>query len=152
MREMKDSRQFPLAMTVATIIMMLVYISIVTLAYLAKGDSLPSFAPDAVTNPHFRQIVGALVAFNVFTSYLLTNVPLAMALHERIAPETSRDFTSMRARVHWLLLTSALLAFSFVVANAIPFFGAFQGMIGSALGAPIVFGWPPLFFLMACKK
>ena len=96
--------------------------------------------------------MGGLVAFNVFTSYLLTNVPLALALHERIAPETSRDFTSLRSRVHWLLLTSALLAFSFVVANAIPFFGAFQGMIGSALGAPIVFGWPPLFFLMACKK
>lgn len=149
---MKDSRQFPLSMTVATFIMMLVYMTIVTLAYLAKGDSLPGFAPDAVTNPHFRQIVGGLVAFNVFTSYLLTNVPLALAVHQRIAPQTARDFTSFRARVHWFLLTSTLLLFSFIVANAIPFFSAFQGMIGSALGAPIMFGWPPLFFLMASKK
>jgi hypothetical protein len=33
--------------------------------------------------------------------------------------------------------------------GSIPFFSDFQNIIGSALGAPIVFGWPPLFYLRA---
>jgi hypothetical protein len=34
----------------------------------------------------------------------------------------------------------------------IPFFSDFQNIIGSACGAPIVFGWPALFYLMAMKQ
>jgi len=152
MREMKDGRQFPRAVTLATGIMMTVYLIIITLCYLSKGVSMPDFAPDAVTNPHFQKIVGGLVAFNLFSSYLLTNVPLALALHSVLFPATALDFTGFRGRVHWFLITGALLGFSFVVANAIPFFGSFQGIIGAALGAPILFGWPPAFFLLASKK
>ena len=42
--------------------------------------------------------------------------------------------------------------FAFLVANAIPFFSDFQNLIGSLLGAPIVFGWPPLFYLMSTRQ
>merc|ERR1719473_822337 len=51
-----------------------------------------------------------------------------------------------------LLLTLGLLGFAFLVANAVPFFSDFQNIIGSALGAPILFGWPPLLYLAAERK
>merc|ERR1712216_675273 len=51
-----------------------------------------------------------------------------------------------------LLLTVGLLGFAFLVANAVPFFSDFQNIIGSALGAPILFGWPPLLYLAAERK
>jgi vesicular inhibitory amino acid transporter len=36
------------------------------------------------------------------------------------------------------------------VANAIPFFSDFQSLLGALTGAPIVFGWPALFYLRGC--
>ena len=40
-----------------------------------------------------------------------------------------------------------MLAFGFVVANAIPFFEDFQNLLGSLTGAPILFGWHAFFYL-----
>jgi vesicular inhibitory amino acid transporter len=152
MREMKKPEAFPKTVGVANITMMLVYLTITMICYHYKGDTLPPFLPDAIETHWIRVVVGSLVAFNLYSSYLLTNVPLAIAWHERIWPSTARDYTSAKARFHWFIITSGLLLFSFAVANSIPFFGAFQGMIGSALGAPILFGWPALFFVLASKR
>jgi len=44
--------------------------------------------------------------------------------------------------VVWLLLSIILLGFAFFVANAVPFFSDFQNIVGSAIGAPILFGTP----------
>lgn len=152
MREMREPSQFWISVSSANLFMMVVYITIVCLCYHYKGDHLSDFLPANVVNPHIRQAVGALVAFNLFSSYLLTNVPLALAWHERLAPETARDFESFRGRLHWFALTGGILTFAFIVANAIPFFGSFQSIIGAALGAPILFGWPPFFFLQASRR
>ena len=43
-----------------------------------------------------------------------------------------------------------VLGCGFVVSNAIPFFADVQNLIGSLLGAPIVFGWPAAFFVRGC--
>ena len=40
-----------------------------------------------------------------------------------------------------------MLAFAFLVANAIPFFDDFQNLLGSLTGAPILFGWPAFFYV-----
>mmetsp|Transcript_4439 Transcript_4439/g.9707 ORF Transcript_4439/g.9707 Transcript_4439/m.9707 type:complete len:125 (+) Transcript_4439:304-678(+) len=50
------------------------------------------------------------------------------------------------------VITIASLALSYVIANAVPFFSDVQGLLGALTGAPIVFGWPALFFLTACHK
>lgn len=152
MREMKKPQEFPKTVGIANVTMMLVYLTITVICYHYKGDTLPPFLPDAIETRWIRVVVGSLVAFNLYSSYLLTNVPLAIAWHERIWPETARDYSSAKAKFHWFIITTGLLLFSFAVANSIPFFGAFQGMIGSALGAPILFGWPALFFVLASKK
>ena len=51
----------------------------------------------------------------------------------------------------WLLVTTLFLAFGFTVANAIPFFSDFQSLLGALTGAPIVFGWPALFYVRGCQ-
>lgn len=38
-----------------------------------------------------------------------------------------------------------------VVANAVPFFADFQNLIGSLMGAPIMFGGPAALYLRACR-
>lgn len=119
MREMKNPQEFPKAVSAATGVMMFTYLLIITLSYLAKGEDIPDFAPDAVTDPIFRRVVGVLVAFNLFSSYLLTNVPLALAIHEAVAPGTAREFSGWKGRVHWFMITGILLGFSFIVAKCV---------------------------------
>jgi hypothetical protein len=115
MREMKVPTNFKKAVTVATTMMIGVYLATISLCYYFKGDTVAPFLPASMANPTLRKIVGGLVAFNLYSAYLLTNVPLALAWHQRLAPATARDFTGFKAKVHWFLLTSAILIFSFLV-------------------------------------
>jgi amino acid permease len=49
----------------------------------------------------------------------------------------------------WRYLTIGFLATAWLVANLIPFFGAFQDILGSLLAAPVLFFFPPFFYLRA---
>merc|ERR1712146_600488 len=55
-------------------------------------------------------------------------------------------------RLHWLLLTVGYIFFAWTIVNLVPFFGDLQAFIGATLGAPIVFGWPSLYYLLVCKE
>jgi len=68
-----------------------------------------------------------------------------------IAPSLSATSSAGSSVLHFIL-SVLLLAFAFLVANAVPFFSDFQNIIGSALGAPILFGWPPLLYLASERK
>lgn len=152
MREMKKPQQFSRAVMVSNIIMCLVYGAISVIAYDLRGASVKPFLPDSINTRWIKRAVGCLTVYHLLCSYLLSNVPLAIAWHEKIWPATARDFVSAKSRLHWFIMTMSLLVFSFLVGNAIPFFGDFQGLIGSALGAPIVFGWPAYFYIAASRK
>lgn len=56
------------------------------------------------------------------------------------------------ARLCWLAVTAAFLSLAALVANMIPFFADLQELVGALCGAPIIFGWPALFYVraMAC--
>jgi len=43
------------------------------------------------------------------------------------------------------------IVFAWLIANLIPFFSDVQSLIGALFGAPIVFGWPSLYYLLAKK-
>ena len=93
----------------------------------SSSSSSSWFSPVYSTPPPARRPSPSLYPpTQLYSSYLLTNVPLAIAWHERIWPNTARDYTSATARFHWFIITGGLLLFSFAVANSIPFFGAFQ--------------------------
>ena len=154
MREMKSSSDFPKAILAASTIMGSVYGATCLVSVFFLGRNVPEFLPDAIPTSHMivRRIVGWLLAYHVLVSYILTNQPLASKFHAMISPDTLLDYVSWRGKLYWLAITSTLLTFSFLLANAIPFFSTFQALIGSLLGAPLMFGWPAFFYLSACVQ
>ena len=62
----------------------------------------------------------------MYSAYLLTNIPLAIAWQERFLGTSPLSDHSFKSRFHWFLLTGGILVFSYLTANAIPFFAAFQ--------------------------
>jgi amino acid permease len=154
MREMESSSDFPKAIFAASTIMGSVYLATCLISVWLMGRNVPEFLPDAIPASHLlvRRIVGWLLAYHVVVSYILTNQPLASTFHAMLSPDTLLDYVSWRGKLFWLAITSALLGFSFLLANAIPFFSTFQALIGSLLGAPLMFGWPAFFYLSACVQ
>jgi len=147
---MKSSVHFPTAVVVSNTLMGGVYLATCIIVVAFQGRDVAEFLPDSIPESHSttRLVVGVLVAYHVLISYILMNQPLSNALHAMVSPSTLLD-RSKKGRLVWFGITFTLLLFSFWVANAIPFFSAFQALVGSLLGAPLMFGCPAFFYVGA---
>jgi len=151
MREMKDSSEFTFAVTFANSLMFVVYFVTTTVAYYYRGAGVNGFLPFSLPDTYLKTIVGLLLSFHIIVSYLISAQPLTFRIHEFLFPLTVHKF-DFKSKVHWFIITCMILMFSYVVANLIPFFSDFQNIIGSSLGAPVVFGWPAYFYLKGAKN
>ena len=101
--------------------------------------------------PRPRRIaVGLLLAFHLFIAYLITGQPLHRAIHTYLFPNDLQTRISKARQAgpfQWLCVTVAMLLFSLLLSNAVPFFDQFQALLGSLTGAPTLAGWPALFLL-----
>ena len=79
-------------------------------------------------------------------------MPLTKFFHGIFFPAHPIQRPTPAARLRWLLLSSGYLVFSYLIATLIPDFAAFQGLIGALVGAPILFGFPAFFFILASRK
>ena len=86
--------------------------------------------------------------FALLFGFLAAAVLLAPPLYNNRS-RTACDAIWFAQSVSFLLVLG-VLGCGFVVSNAIPFFSDVQNLIGSLLGAPIVFGWPAAFFVRGC--
>jgi len=85
-------------------------------------------------------------------SYAVVSVPFHRVLYSACFGEPPLGGgLSVGARLRWFVVSSAYLVFAFLIATAIPSFGALQALIGALAGSPIVFCFPPLFFVLASR-
>eukprot|EP00501_MAST-03F_sp_TOSAG23-6_P000287 GSMAST32.ASY1.ANO1.294.1 assembled CDS len=121
-----------------------------TITYTSLGGNTTGFLPDSL--PHdahtTRMVVGVLLLYHICVSFIITAIPFVSKIHSRLYPEKSQNRSICK---EWLYITSILIFCCFLVANLIPFFAAFQEIVGALLGAPTMFGWPVLFYLRAAS-
>lgn len=72
-------------------------------------------------------------------AYIITAQPLHRVVHQMLWPK-SVDKDNITARAQWGVISIISLLLAFFIANSIPFFEDVQGVIGSLLGAPVMFG------------
>eukprot|EP00980_Cylindrotheca_fusiformis_P006250 scaffold1336_cov158-Cylindrotheca_fusiformis.AAC.12 len=149
--EMKEPNQFPKACSLAYFVMCAVYGLTVVVAYGIKGADTPEFLPDSVPSGLAQRFAGALVALHITVSYVIACQPLHDWLHQNIFPSTYHEESTLGS-IHWFLITGGYLVFGFIVGNLIPFFADVQALIGSLFGAPTIFGWPAIFYLVLCRR
>jgi amino acid permease len=151
MSEMKNPKEFTKSSNLAYTIMACVYALIVIVAYGIEGENVADFLPASMNPGTAKTVVGVLIVFHIIVAYVIAIQPFHFWLHKVIFPKTFNS-PSKQGQIHWLLITVGYVLFAWIVANIIPFFGALQALIGSLLGAPIVFGWPSLYYLLANKN
>ena len=159
MDEMEEPREAAKAVSFSYVFMTLSYALTVIAAYGNDGKSVPGYLPDALKEGTTKAIVSSLILFHVLVAYVITSNLVGKFFYSLAFPSTalistwSKDwFEGLTVRARWLLVQSGLLILAYLLANLIPAFGAMQGLIGSLCGAPIVFGYPPLFYLLAHRQ
>eukprot|EP00312_Isochrysidales_sp_CCMP1244_P027643 CAMPEP_0202782658 /NCGR_PEP_ID=MMETSP1388-20130828/63029_1 /ASSEMBLY_ACC=CAM_ASM_000864 /TAXON_ID=37098 /ORGANISM="Isochrysis sp, Strain CCMP1244" /LENGTH=441 /DNA_ID=CAMNT_0049452107 /DNA_START=18 /DNA_END=1339 /DNA_ORIENTATION=+ len=148
MREMREPRSFPAAARAAYGVMGLVYTCTCVLAYGAYGSEVAGFLPDSMPPGHAKRLVGLLLALHTAVAYMVAAQPLHRSIHASLLAEPGGG---ARAALCWLCVSSGVLLLSIVLATAVPFFSDLQSLLGSLAGAPMMFGFPALFYLRACR-
>ena len=81
---------------------------------------------------------------------MVTAQPLHRAIHGALVAEPSSESESHDG-IYWFFISCGVLLLSIVLAIAVPFFADLQSLLGSIAGAPMMFGFPALFYLKACR-
>ena len=55
-------------------------------------------------------------------------------------------------RMTWFFISLITIFTSYIIAVMLPLFDLLSMILGALCGAPIVFGWPAIFYLVACKR
>jgi len=158
MDDMADKKQAAKAVSSAYTFMSLAYGITVLAAYGNQGENTPGFLPDGLKDGPAKAVTGVLIAFHVLVAYVFTSNLVGKFFFSKVFPQSSIAnaskgslIESLPTRMRWLAVQSTLVLFSYVIANLIPNFESMQGLLGSLCAAPIVFGFPSLFFLRAHK-
>lgn len=151
--EMQDRRDFGKAVKVSGVSLCALYAAAMSVGYYYRGASVDSFLPDALDDGPAKTVVGLVLYFHVVVTYLVNNQPLTKKLYAVCwaaadEPDDSAQGVSVGARARWAALSLALLGWSYLIANLVPWFSDFQNVLGSLLGAPIMFFFPVAFFLL----
>ncbi|EOD37134.1 hypothetical protein EMIHUDRAFT_109962 [Emiliania huxleyi CCMP1516] len=150
--EMQDERDAPKAISTSYALMTLTYMFTVVTAYGLQGVGVEDFLPNSLEEGWRTSLVGGLVAFHILVAYLCLGIPFMNVIYRLLFPKTPIIMGGTGARARWFVLSIVVIGASFLVATAVPSFGAIQSLLGAFAGAPIVFGWPPLFYLLACHQ
>ena len=152
--EMREEKDAPKAIGMSYGLMTFVYSITTVLAYGMKGRDVQGFLPDAITGGGLTQFVGVLLFFHILTAYLCIGIPFLNVMHAKFSAcgcFGAIHEGSVGARVAWFILSFITVATTYLLAAAFPFFDALQVLLGSLAGAPIVFGWPAMFYLLGCR-
>jgi len=152
MREMRNFEEFPKTLSVAQLMLVIVYFITTVIGYYVCGSTVATFLPFSLEDGALKTTLGLILAFHIAAAYLIQNQPLCNRIHRKFFPSTVQDDSLTGGRAHWLLITISIMVASYLLANLIPFFADFTNIVGSMIGGPIMFFFPALFYLKGCQN
>ncbi|XP_059075844.1 amino acid transporter AVT1C [Cryptomeria japonica] len=139
---MKNRSQFTLVLITSFVTCTTMYAAVAVMGYMMFGDATESqFTLNMPTNFVASKIAVWTTVVNPFTKYALTITPVALSLEE-LLPSTSMG-------LHWfsVIIRTALVVSTLVVALVVPFFGFVMALIGSLLTMLVALILPCVCFL-----
>lgn len=149
--EAKNTKEFTKSTSFAFGTMAFFYILSTVIAYGVEGSQVPGYLPDVLSPGATQTTVGVLIIFHAAVSYVVCMQPVHSYVHSKVFSKTYRA-SSIKATLHWLLITVSFILFAFMIVNIVPFFADVNGLVGALTGAPIIFGFPSLYYLLGMKE
>jgi vesicular inhibitory amino acid transporter len=151
MAEMRRPEEFPKALKLVSVGIFLVYAVVSLACYAALGNETPRMAHEVIPNGPAKVLASGLIAAHVAMSYVLASQVICRAIHVRTWPEDV-DSGQWAEKRQWMIITSATLAATWFIANAVPNFESLMGLIGAVATAPLTFGAPAIFYAIECGR
>ncbi|CAK1591013.1 unnamed protein product [Parnassius mnemosyne] len=141
--DMKDSRRINVAVFGAFIITGVMFMVTSLLAANRYGNSVENNILQGMPSSIPLYIVALLVTLQLCLSSAVGNSALFQHLEDLL--KIPRSFCLQRC-----LLRSSIVALSVFLGESVPRFDLVMGLVGSTLTGPLMFIFPPLFFLKLC--
>mmetsp|Transcript_109094 Transcript_109094/g.336769 ORF Transcript_109094/g.336769 Transcript_109094/m.336769 type:complete len:450 (+) Transcript_109094:2-1351(+) len=156
MSEMREPEHFPRVFRINAPVQVGLYMLVACWGYYYAGDTAAGYFLDNLPNGFAYRCASALLFVHVIVSFLIKNVVLVRYLHSLVSPSRAArrwpEPGGARAHAEYVCLAVLMLMSCFFVANAIPFFMEFLGLIGGFLSGPISFLLPVVFYVMARRQ
>ncbi|XP_075080905.1 amino acid transporter AVT1C [Nicotiana tabacum] len=138
--------QFPAVLLTSFGIVTVLYAGAAVMGYMMFGDSAESqFTLNLPTNLVASKIAFWTTIVNPFTKYALTMAPVAMSLEELIPSNHAKS------HMYGVLIRTALVISTLLVALKVPFFGFVMALIGSLFTMLVTLILPCACFLRILK-
>ncbi|XP_026497665.2 uncharacterized protein LOC113401825 [Vanessa tameamea] len=143
--DMKDSRKINSAVLGAFTITGLLFTVTSLVAANRYGNNIESNILQGIPPSFILYILALLVTLQLCFSSAVSNS--ALFLHIEDLLKIPREFGVKRC-----LLRSGIVAFAVFLGESVPRFDLVMSLVGSTLTGPLMFIFPPLFFLRLCYK
>jgi len=151
--EMRNEKDSPKGITMAYSTMTVVYMFTTILAYGFNGKYVEGFLPDTLDPGWMTQVVGGLIGFHVYVSYCCLGIPFLNVIYAKCMGDSHPVWKGgSTQRMTWFFISLITIFTSYIIAVMLPLFDLLSMILGALCGAPIVFGWPAIFYLVACKR
>lgn len=148
--EMKEPAKFVRSMNVGLPILASVYMALSLVSVLSCGDYTPRYILDALEYDWTRTFANVLMLAHMIVSYTISQQVLSRAIALRVFPICLT--AGAKGRTTWFMLTSSLMVIGFFMANLIPLFDDFVGLMGSLLSTQMSFCVPCVLYLGAQRR
>lgn len=146
MDTMAVPEDFPKVFLITGPFTLLIYLAVALLGYGFGAGNMDLVA----SMPHGMplRVTAAMLFVHVVIVYLIRSVVLSRFFHHLCHPQDVEERTVASYFRHggWSV---AMLTFSYLIANSVPFFSQLLGLIGGLLAGPINFLLPIMLFLVA---
>ncbi|QDZ17624.1 transmembrane amino acid transporter [Chloropicon primus] len=151
MSEMKNPKDFPKALSVFMTLIILIYVWSSTSLYFRYGDTSYGYVIFNMGNNAMQTAASTCMVLHVFVSFCLNSQLLTRAIQVRLFP-SNVSANNKKEALQWLCISTCTVLSSWLVSNAIPFFSDMEAIISSLCVGPTTFGFPALFYLLACRR
>ncbi|XP_076031446.1 uncharacterized protein LOC143019568 [Oratosquilla oratoria] len=140
--DMKDRSQFWKSVVLTFAMLMLMYLPLATIGYVAFGGGVHGNILLSVEGPSVT-IVKILILLHLFITYIIVLNPVA---------QNVEDFCGIEHAFGWrrCLVRTSIVLVGIVVALGIPDFGRIMAVIGATSGCIMSFILPPICYMRLC--
>jgi len=156
MSEMHEPESFPRVFYINMPLQIGLYLLVACWGYYYAGDAAEGYFLDNLPNGPAYRVASTLLFAHVIVAFLIKNVVLTRYVHGLVAPSRVSTHLSepggARAHVEYVCCGLLLQVACFLVANAVPFFSEFLGLVGGLLSGPISFLLPMVLYRRALAQ
>ncbi|XP_018563277.1 amino acid transporter AVT1J-like [Anoplophora glabripennis] len=143
--DMRNKKQFSSSVTIAFIIIMILYVPITVGGFFVYGEEVSANVTLSLSASLLVHIGNILMAIHLVFAFLIVMNPVCQDVEETF--DIPKDFNWKRC-----LIRTIIVLLMIIVGESVPQFGKILSLVGGSTITLLTFVFPPLFYMKLCDK